>query len=104
MDPYEARAIIEPVAIEKVSPSEVEVSGNEGEAAVKQSARIGGRFSLAQYGTAIGSILSFAPDRSSTALIIDETRVDFEGKKMSLSEAALTANRKSAIVKQAVAP
>lgn len=94
MDPYKAQVIIELVATENVTPSEVEVSDDEGKAAIEKSTRVSGRFNLAKYGIAPGSILSFAPDRSITALVIDETGVEFDGEKMSLSAAAVAANQK----------
>lgn len=93
MDPYKAQVVIELVAIENVTPSEAEVSDDEGKAAIEKSARVSGRFNLAKYGIVAGSILSFAPDRSITASVLDETSVEFEGESMSLSAAAVAANR-----------
>ena len=94
MDPYKAQVIIELVAVENVTPSEVEVADDEGRAAIEKSPRISSRFNLAKYGIAAGSILSFAPDRSITALVLDETSVEFDGAKLSLSAAAVAANQK----------
>ena len=94
MDPYKAQVIIELVATENVTPSEVEVADEEGKAAIENSARVTGRFNLAKYRIMPGAVLSFAPDRSITCVVHDDISVEFDGERMSLSAAAVAANQK----------
>jgi hypothetical protein len=103
MDPYKAQVIIELVALENVTPSEVEVADAEGKAALEKSPRVSGRFNLAKYGIQPGVILSFAPDRSITCEVVDETSVEFDGEIMSLSAAAVAANKQRGRIATALA-
>jgi hypothetical protein len=64
---------------------------------------VSGRFNLAKYGIQPGVILSFAPDRSITCEVVDETSVEFDGEIMSLSAAAVAANKQRGRIGTALA-
>ena len=89
IDPYRAKAILEVLAIEEVTPgASVFVEPDDQEALARAAAaRPNFRFSMVNI--PIGATLNFAKDESITATVVDDKKINFRGTETSLSRAAL---------------
>jgi hypothetical protein len=89
IDPYRARAILEVLAIEEVTPgASVFVELDDQEALARAvAARPNFRFSMVNI--PVGATLHFAKDESITATVVDDKKINFHGSETSLSRAAL---------------
>ncbi len=89
IDPYRAKAILEVLAIEEVTPgASVFVEPDDQEALARAvAARPNFRFSMVNI--PIGATLYFAKDESITATVASDRKINFRGTETSLSKAAL---------------
>lgn len=89
MEPYRAKAILELLAIEDVTPGNSVFAEPEDQEALTRAveARPPFKFSLAKI--PVGAVLNFAKDETITAEVIDDKRIKFRDRDMSLSGAAL---------------
>ena len=89
MEPYRAKAILELLAIEDVTPGNSVFAEPDDQEALTRAvaARPPFRFSMAK--VPVGSVLSFVKDEEITAKVIDDKRIRFRDKETSLSAAAL---------------
>jgi hypothetical protein len=93
LDPYKARVVIELLALEDVTPKGDIFEDTESEAAVERATRVSGRYSFSENGIPIGAILEYVSDRSIHSMVDDDNNVILEGQIVSLSKAAVLANR-----------
>jgi hypothetical protein len=89
IDPYRAKAILEVLAIEEVTPgASVFVEPDDQEALARAvAARPNFRFSMVNI--PVGATLYFAKDESITAAVVSDRKINFRGTETSLSRAAL---------------
>ena len=89
IDPYRAKAILEVLAFEEVTPgASVFVESDDQEALARAvAARPNFRFSMVNI--SVGATLHFAKDESITATVVDDKKINFRGTETSLSRAAL---------------
>ena len=89
IDPYRAKAILEVLAIEEVTPgASVFVEPDDQEALARAvAARPNFRFSMVNI--PVGATLYFAKDESITATVVSDRKINFRGSETSLSRAAL---------------
>ena len=89
IDPDKAKSILSLVEGTEVTPkTDVVDSATDQQALDKQ--RNKQRFNFASVGISAGEILEFKKDKTITAKVLDDDKIEFEGKSMSLSPAALT--------------
>lgn len=95
IEPDLAKAIIELVAIEETSPSDLEQAiSSDQRAAINETRSRNERRTFAKLGLAPGSVLTFSKDPEITCAVATDRAVTFEGAQMSLSAAALTVVRR----------
>ncbi len=88
IDPDKAKSILSLVEGTEVTPkTDVVDSATDQQALDKQ--RNKQRFNFASVGISAGEILEFKKDKTITAKVLDDDKIEFEGKSMSLSPAAL---------------
>jgi len=88
VDPYRAKAVLELLAIEDVTPRE-EVETEPGDIeAIQHSRRMRPRFEFSMADVPIGAELTFARGEGFTALVVDNRTIEFRGQNTSLSAAA----------------
>ena len=88
IDPDKAKSILSLVEGTEVTPkTDVVDSAIDQQALDKQ--RNKQRFNFASVGISAGEILEFKKDKTITAKVLDDDKIEFEGKSMSLSPAAL---------------
>ena len=94
IDPFRVKAALEIAALADVTPrADVLTEPSDAEALEANAARAG-RFRMSQAEVPVGATLTFARDESVRATVVDDTTIDFEGKRTSLSNAALIAIRR----------
>ena len=88
IDPDKAKSILSLVEGTEVTPkTDVVDSATDQQALDKQ--RNKQRFNFASVGISAGEILEFKKDKTITAKVLDDDKIEFEGQSMSLSPAAL---------------
>lgn len=88
VDPYRAKAVLELLAIEDVTPRE-EVETEPGDVeAIQHARRMRPRFEFPMADVPIGAELTFARGEGLTATVIDNRTIEFRGENTSLSAAA----------------
>ena len=88
IDPDKAKSILSLVEGIEVTPkTDVVDSATDQQALDKQ--RNKQRFNFASVGISAGEILEFKKDKTITAKVLDDDKIEFEGQSMSLSPAAL---------------
>lgn len=88
VDPYRAKAVLELLALEDVTPRE-EVETEPGDVeAIEHARRMRSRFEFSMADVPIGAELTFARGEGFTATVIDNRTIEFRGAKTSLSAAA----------------
>jgi hypothetical protein len=91
LDPYRAKAVLELLAVEDVTPRD-EIVGSEEDSDALEKARSHSwmrpifRFSLAHI--PVGATLTFSRAAEHTALVVDERVIQFRGQETSLTGAA----------------
>lgn len=88
LDPYRAKAVLELLALEDVTPREdviVEASDRE---ALDQARRMRPRFEFSMAGVPVGAELVFARGDGITATVVDNRHISFRGDVTTLSGAA----------------
>ena len=88
VDPYRAKAVLELLALEDVTPRE-EVETEPGDVeAIEHARRMRPRFEFSMADVPIGAELTFARGEGFTATVVDNRTIEFRGAKTSLSAAA----------------
>lgn len=88
IDPYRAKAVLELLALEDVTPR-VEVETEPGDAeAIQHARRMRPRFEFSMADVPIGAELTFARGEGFTATVVDNRNIEFRGEQVSLSGAA----------------
>lgn len=94
VDPFRVKAALEIAAISDVTPrADVLTEPSDAEALEANAARAG-RFRMSQADVPVGATLTFARDENIKAAVVDDTTIEFEGKRTSLSSAALISIRR----------
>ena len=94
MDPYKVKAILEVLAIEDVTPKNELVATAEDAQALRTVSINARRFKFSSAGIPIGATLNFVKDLNLSATVTEDSWVEFEGAKHSLTTAALAALKK----------
>lgn len=89
LDPYRAKAILELLAIEDVTPGNQVFSEPEDQDALSRAIAQKPAFKFSMAGVPLGAVLHFAKNENETAEVIDDKRIKFRGRETSLSAAAL---------------
>jgi hypothetical protein len=89
IDPYRAKAILEVLAIEEVTPGASVFAEPEDQEALARAVAVRPNFRFSMVNIPIGAVLHFAKDESITATVADDRKINFQGTKTSLSKAAL---------------
>jgi hypothetical protein len=89
IDPYRAKAILEVLAIEEVTPGASVFSEPDDQEALARAVAARPNFRFSMVNIPVGAVLSFAKDESITATVIDDRKINFRGVETSLSRAAL---------------
>lgn len=88
VDPYRAKAVLELLAVEDVTPRE-EVETEPGDVeAIQHARRMRPRFEFPMADVPIGAELTFARGEGITATVVDNRHIAFRGEVMTLSGAA----------------
>jgi hypothetical protein len=93
MDPFRVKAILEVMAIEDVTPKNELVATPEDSAALRATGSNSRRFKFSSAGISVGATLNFVKDSSLTAVVTSDSEVNYKGKTLSLTLAALEALR-----------
>jgi hypothetical protein len=91
MDPYKVKVILEVLELEDVTPKSEIVESTEDSRALRVVSIKAGRFKFSSAAIPIGATLNFVKDLSITAKVIEDTWVEFNGRKHSLTTSALEA-------------
>jgi len=91
MDPFKVKAVLEVMALEDVTPKNELVANLEDSKALRNASIKAGRFKFSSANIPIGATLNFVKDLNLTAIVEDDNSVKFDGKKHSLTTAALEA-------------
>ena len=89
LDPYRAKVIIELLAVNDVTPREQVVSSAEDTEALVKSANKPGLFRFSSANVPVGATLNFSRDENQTATVLDDSNIEFNGERTSLSRSAL---------------
>jgi hypothetical protein len=89
LDPYKAKAILELLEIEDVTPGSAVIAEPEDQEAITRAVSFRAAFKFSMAGVPIGAVLTFAKDESITATVLDDKKIEFRGIETSLSSAAL---------------
>jgi len=88
LDPYRAKAVLELLSLEDVTPrDEVETEPGDAEA-IQQARRMRPRFEFSMAEVPFGAVLEFARGEGFTATVVDDRTIEFRGERTSLSGAA----------------
>lgn len=90
LDPHRAKAAIELVALEDITPRDDVTTNPEDEAALVKAKQRRGFFRFSRAEIAPGALLTFARDERITATVLSDRDIVFEGQETSLSAAAHT--------------
>lgn len=88
LDPYRAKVILELLAVEDVTPRVEVVADVSDVQALAEARRIRPRFRFSTANIPVGAELGFAKGTGFTALVLDDTRIEFRGQATSLSASA----------------
>lgn len=88
IEPEKAKSLLSMVEGKEVTPFKDIVDNNADQEALNRS-RNKNRFHFAAIGIEPGEILTFKKDETITAKVLDDDKIEFRGKEMSLSPAAL---------------
>ncbi len=88
LDPYRARAVLELLALEDVTPREDVIQEASDREALDQARRMRPRFEFSLAGVPVGAELVFARGEGITATVVDNRHIAFRGEVMTLSAAA----------------
>lgn len=91
MDPFKVKAILEVLALEDVTPKNELVATPEDAQALRSVSVKAGRFKFSSAGIPIGSSLNFVKDFNLIATVTEDSWVEFQGEKHSLTTSALEA-------------
>jgi hypothetical protein len=91
LDPYKVKAILEVLELEDVTPRIEIVESPEDIQALRNANIKAGRFKFSTASIPVGSTLNFVKDLSITATVIEDTWVEYQGQRHSLTTAALEA-------------
>ena len=91
MDPYKVKVILEVLELEDVTPKKEIVESSEDSRALRVVSIKAGKFRFSSAAIPIGVTLNFVKDLSITAKVIEDTWVEFNGRKHSLTTSALEA-------------
>lgn len=91
LDPYRVKAVLELLAEEDVTPREEVLADKEDSHALERALSRGRRFSFASAGVPIGAELTFSRGTGITCKVLSDSTVEYIGKEMSTSKAALYA-------------
>jgi hypothetical protein len=89
LDPFRAKAILELLEIEDVTPGTQVFVVPEDQEALSRAFAQKPAFKFSMAGVPIGATLNFAKNQNETAAVIDDKRIMFRGRETSLSSAAL---------------
>jgi hypothetical protein len=89
IDPYRAKAILEVLAVEEVTPGASVFAEPDDQEALERAAASRPPFKFSLGNVPVGAILHFVKDDNITAVVIDDKRINFRNREMSLSGAAL---------------
>lgn len=89
LDPYRAKAVLELIAVEDVTPQGDVVESPEDLEAVERVVKRRPPFRFSYAGIPAGAVIEFARDPSVTAIVVDDTKINFRGEDTSLSAAAI---------------
>lgn len=89
IDPYRAKAILEVLAIEEVTPGASVFTDPDDQEAIARAVAARPNFRFSMVNIPVGAVLCFAKDESITATVIDDRKISFRGRETSLSGAAL---------------
>ena len=81
-------------ALEDVTPKNDVVEDADDQAALNRARRVRSNFNFKMVDIAPGAELTFAKDPTTTAIVVDHKRIEFEGERTSLSQSALTIARR----------
>lgn len=93
-DPIRAKAVLELVALEEVTPSELKTENPDDAAAIEETRKMRPTFRFSLADIPIGAKLTFARDSSIEARVVSDKEIEFEGETTSLSAAALIVIRR----------
>jgi hypothetical protein len=88
LDPYKAKVILELVAEQEVTPKSDVVADASDEEALVEARKRRARFTFSSARVPIGATLTFSKGDGYTAIVVDDSRVDFRGEITSLSASA----------------
>ena len=94
LDPYKVKAILEVLELEDVTPRTEIVESLDDIQALRNASIKAGRFKFSTASIPLGSTLNFVKDLSITATVVEDTWVEYQGQRHSLTTAALEALRK----------
>ena len=89
IDPERVVSILKMVMIADVTPTEDVVEDEIDQRSLDNERVIRSRFSFEMVGVNVGSTLTFSKDPSITSIVLDNNKVEFEGKTHSLTSSAL---------------
>ncbi len=93
VDPEQVKAALSLAAEKDVTPkSAIYTEVGDAEALEKESKK--SKFTFSSAGIPLGALINFAKDESITAKVVSDTKIEYEGKETSLSNAALLAIKK----------
>jgi hypothetical protein len=89
MEPYRAKAILELLAIEDVTPGISVFAEPEDQEALTRAVAMRPAFKFSMANIPVGATVCFVKDESITATVIDDKKIRFRDRETSLSAAAL---------------
>ena len=89
IDPYRAKAILEVLAIEDVTPGAPVFAEADDQEALTRAVLARPNFRFSMVNIPAGAVLNFAKDESITATVLDDRKILFRDASTSLSAAAL---------------
>lgn len=93
VDPEQVKAALSLAAEKDVTPkSAIYTEVGDAEALEKESKK--SNFTFSSAGIPLGAVINFAKDETITAKVISDTKIEYEGKETSLSNAGLLAIKK----------
>ncbi len=88
LDPERVVAALKRIQIEDVTPKDFINMTPEQEKKVEEKKKRRARFSFSEFQIPIGSILTFSRDESVQAIVLQNNRIELNGKETSLSDSA----------------
>jgi len=88
LDPYKAKVILELVAEEEVTPKADVVADAADEEALVEARKRRSRFTFSSAKVPVGATLEFSKGEGYTAIVLDDSNIDFRGQVTSLSASA----------------